>query len=155
MSITGLSPGLPSERSGKEISFGCAFGKLLISRFKVSAFKSETVPSFLRAFLTSSLQVQTRQRYRLLSSSAEPPSSVTDGPLSGTECCSGQHPCAVAHRFRPCAPVPPYSSATLRMASLPLLLQPSEPHGAPVMSAYRPSSLPRLPWTERAYRCCV
>ena len=37
-----------------------------------------------------------------------------------------------------------FSSAVLRMATLPLMLQHSEPHGAPAMSAYRPSSLPRL-----------
>ena len=52
-------PGLPFHRSAKEISFGCALGKLPVSRINVTAFKS------------------------------------------GTECCSGQHQCAIAHRCRP------------------------------------------------------
>ena len=37
-----------------------------------------------------------------------------------------------------------YRNFVLRKATLPLMLQHSEPHGAPAMSAYRPSSLPRL-----------
>lgn len=92
--------------------------------------------------------------------------------IRGTECCSGHHPCAIAHRCRPYAPVPhsfiPLRSSLLRTPVLQSLrslrtyvlqssdlrfitdcytsamLHPSEPHGAPAMSAYRPSSLPRL-----------
>lgn len=54
-----------------------------------------------------------------------------------------------------------FSSAVLRMATLPLMLQHSEPLGAPAMSAYRPSSLPRLQligiimWRRFAGQNCI
>ena len=139
--ITGLSPGLTRNTVLRmEISFGklqyLALELVSLNPPRPALSCLEIAPLSQLTFEERGIGNSACRRSRpakcpMLSLAAQSTAAVDIRALSHTDA-------ALPLPFRH------FSSAVLRMATLPLMLQHSEPHGAPAMSACRPSSLPRL-----------